>query len=77
MSEFDEERKQTVRETTMPTGMKGMQRFLGVAVFFSEYVPDFASKTIRRLGPKTMRGSLRESNRLCVHQLRSTSLIMH
>ena len=32
-------------DTTMPTGLKGMQRFLGVAVFFSEYVPDFASKT--------------------------------
>ena len=45
MSELDEERKQTVRETTMPTGMKGMQRFLGVAVFFSKEVPEFATKT--------------------------------
>ena len=44
-SELDAERKQTVMDTTMPTGLKGMQRFLGVAVFFSEYVPDFASKT--------------------------------
>ena len=28
----------------MPNGLKGMQRFLGVAVFLSEYVPNFASK---------------------------------
>ena len=32
-------------DTTMPTGLKGMQRFLGVTVFFSEYVPNFSSKT--------------------------------
>ena len=43
--ELDEERKQAVEAAPFPNGPKAMQRFLGVAVFFNEFVPDFATVT--------------------------------
>ena len=43
--ELDEDRKQAVMDAPMPTNTKGMQRFLGVAVFFNEFVPDFSTVT--------------------------------
>ena len=43
--EMDEERKQAVAAAPFPNGPKAMQRFLGVAVFFNEFIPDFATVT--------------------------------
>ena len=43
--ELDEERKQAVAAAPFPNGPKAMQRFLGVAVFFNEFIPDFATVT--------------------------------
>ena len=43
--ELDEDRKQAVADAPFPNGPKAMQRFLGVAVFFNEFVPDFATTT--------------------------------
>ena len=43
--ELDEEREQVVADAPFPNGPKAMQRFLGVAVFFNEFLPDFATKT--------------------------------
>ena len=45
--ELDEERKQGVLASPMPTSTKQMQRFLGVAVFFNEFIPNFAGETAR------------------------------
>jgi hypothetical protein len=39
--ELDEDRKATIRQTEMPKGRKSMQRFLGTAVFFNEFVLNF------------------------------------
>ena len=41
--EMDEDRKKDILEAPMPTSLKSMQRFLGAAIFFSEFVPGFAS----------------------------------
>lgn len=43
--ELDEDRKQAVMDAPFPTNMKAMQRFLGVAVFFNEFIPNFATVT--------------------------------
>ena len=43
----DEDRKQTVVDTPMPTDLKRMQRSLGVGIFFSEFIPDYASKSAK------------------------------
>ena len=40
--EMDTERKDSVMEAPMPTNMKQMQRFLGVAVFFNEFIPNYS-----------------------------------
>jgi len=45
--EMDEERKSSVMEAPMPTNMKQMQRFLGVAVFFNEFIPDYSETTAK------------------------------
>ena len=42
--ELDEDRKQGVLASPMPSSTKHMQRFLGVAVFFNEFIPNFAGK---------------------------------
>ena len=42
---LDEERKSTVSEMKMPTSTKAMQRFLGTALFFSEFIPCYADRT--------------------------------
>jgi hypothetical protein len=31
----------------MPTDIKKMQRFLGVGIFFSEFIPDYATKSAK------------------------------
>ena len=36
--EMDDDRKKTISEYTMPTTQKGMQRFLGAALFFKSFV---------------------------------------
>jgi len=40
--EMDEDRKKAIEEYTMPTSQKGMQRFLGAALFFKGFVPDYS-----------------------------------
>jgi len=40
--EMDEDRKKAISEFTMPTTQKGMQRFLGAALFFKSFVPDYS-----------------------------------
>ena len=42
---LDAERKKTVEEMKMPTSTKQMQRFLGTALFFSEFIPCYADAT--------------------------------
>ena len=41
---LEEDRKQAVLDSPMPKNAKGMQRFLGVGVFFNEFIPDYATK---------------------------------
>ena len=38
---------QAVMDTPMPTDVKKMQRFLGVGIFFSEFIPDYATKSAK------------------------------
>jgi len=45
--EMDEDRKKAVMEAPMPTNMKQMQRFLGVAVFFNEFIPNYSQVTAK------------------------------
>jgi hypothetical protein len=45
--ELDEERKQGVLASPMPTSTKQMQRFFRVAVFFNKFIPNFAGETAR------------------------------
>jgi len=45
--ELDEDRKATIREAEMPKTRKSMQRFLGMAVFFNEFVPSFSDLTAK------------------------------
>ena len=45
--EMDTERKDSVMEAPMPTNMKQMQRFLGVAVFFNEFIPNYSQVTAK------------------------------
>ena len=45
--EMDEERKQGVMEAPMPSNTKQMQRFLGVAVFFNEFIPNYSEVTAK------------------------------
>ena len=40
--EMDADRKKTMLEYTMPTSQKGMQRFLGAALFFKRYVANYS-----------------------------------
>ena len=41
---LDDDRKQAVTDTLMPTDLKKMQRCLGVGIWFSELIPDYATK---------------------------------
>jgi len=43
--ELDEDRKATIRDADMPKSRKSMQRFLGMAVFFNEFIPNFSDVT--------------------------------
>jgi len=45
--EMDADRKQSVLDAPMPTTSKGMQRFLGVAVFFNEFIPNYSDVTAK------------------------------
>jgi hypothetical protein len=45
--ELDEDRKATIRDADMPKSRKSMQRFLGMAVFFNEFVPCFSDLTAK------------------------------
>jgi hypothetical protein len=45
--EMDEDRKKSVMEAPMPTNTKQMQRFLGVAVFFNEFIPNYSQVTAK------------------------------
>ena len=38
-----EDRKETLRNIKFPTSLKGMQSFLGMAVFFNTHVPGYAN----------------------------------
>jgi hypothetical protein len=42
---LDYDRKQEVTVTPMPTDLKKMQRCLGVGIFSSEFIPDYATKS--------------------------------
>ena len=42
--ELDEDRKKAIMECPMPTSVKGMQSFLGAALFFKNHVPNFSEK---------------------------------
>ena len=42
---MDDDRKQAVMNTLMPTDLKKMQRCLGVGMLSSEFIPDYATKT--------------------------------
>ena len=42
---LDEERKEAVLKMVMPSSLKEMQRFLGTALFFNEFVPNFSEET--------------------------------
>ena len=46
-SELHDDRKQGVKDCPFPKNVKQMQSFLGVAVFFSEFVPKFAEVTAK------------------------------
>jgi hypothetical protein len=41
---FDDDCMQAVTYTLMPTDLKEMQRCLGVGIFLSEFLPDYATK---------------------------------
>jgi hypothetical protein len=43
--EMDVDRKQSVLDAPMPTTAKAMQKFLGVAVFFNEFIPSYSDVT--------------------------------
>ena len=43
--EMDEDRKKVIDEYAMPTTMKGMQSFLGAALFFKSHVGNFSDKS--------------------------------
>jgi hypothetical protein len=43
--ELTKDRKQAILDVPMPSNTKGMQRFLGAALFFKNFVPDFSQKT--------------------------------
>ena len=45
--ELDEDRKATIKEAEMPKTRKSMQRFLGMAVFFNEFIPKFSDVTAK------------------------------
>ena len=45
--ELDEDRKTTIKEAELPTNKKAMQRFLGMAVFFNEFIPCFSDVTAK------------------------------
>jgi len=45
--ELDEDRKATIRGAEMPKTRKSMQRFLGMAVFFNEFIPNFSDVTAK------------------------------
>jgi hypothetical protein len=45
--EMDQERKDAVLQAPMPTNAKAMQRFLGVAVFFNEFIPCYSDVTAK------------------------------
>jgi len=45
--ELDEDRKATIKESEMPKTRKSMQRFLGMAVFFNEFIPKFSDVTAK------------------------------
>ena len=45
--ELDEDRKKAIMDCVMPTSIKGMQSFLGAALFFKNHVPDFSQKAHR------------------------------
>ena len=40
---IDQGRKKTIAEVTMPTNPKSMQRFLGAALFFKSFVPNYSN----------------------------------
>ena len=40
--EMDDDRKKAIEEYSMPTSQKGMQRFLGAALFFKNFVPEYS-----------------------------------
>ena len=74
--ELDEDRKQGVLASPMPSSTKHMHRFLGVAVFFNEFIPYFTGETaklydmikitfnwIKRHGRKTTSLNSNESNK--------------
>ena len=42
---LDQERKSAVMEMSMPQDTKAMQRFLGTALFFSEFIPHYSEAT--------------------------------
>ena len=42
---MDEDRKKTISEAEMPKSVKSMQRFLGAALFFSEFIPNYSEST--------------------------------
>jgi len=42
---LDDDRKQAVTDTPMPTDLKKTQRCLGVGIFSSEFIPDYATKS--------------------------------
>jgi hypothetical protein len=53
--EMDVDRKQAVLDAPMPTSPKAMQRFLGVAVFFNEFIPcysEITGKLYEMINPK-------------------------
>ena len=41
---LDDDRKQAVIDTLMPTNLKKTQRCLGVGILSSEFIPDYATK---------------------------------
>ena len=45
--ELDEGRKKAIMECEMPVSVKGMQSFLGAALFFKNHVPSFSEKAHR------------------------------
>ena len=42
---LDDDRKQAVTDTPMPTDLKKTQTCLGVGIFLSEFIPDYATKS--------------------------------